>query len=458
MSQKQISERASQEVSRALSVSSAEGRSRKRHKKKDRNVEDSDASNASSTTRSERSLSRTRISEYLLSSTTAPSVSVPCIATATCTTSTFTTVSTPISATGIRPPLQFTVNGTGQVTFAKPISSHKVAAPSGPAQISFFPTQGGIAPKQPLYKQCQKCLHGKALSVADGHQWCINCLGPDHCMTKCHYCNLLHNKALAERARRLIWWRARGLPACPSAKLIREIVARPAGTPEILGDHQVAQRLLESDSVPLSSSQQIPHDTEPLELIPLDPHQDDEVNEETITHGAGIGLLELIRAGGATQLPIGHVLDRQGELPRATKPVQVRDSSSNNESHSSSSSSSSPPPSPPERRARSPRRSANTQQQIDLDAVLAKHLQLLEDSFSKRFDRLEQDVRKVSERVPVATASSLEVQVASAAAVTAVSKTVPQVEAQGQDTIQQSMKDRVGSLVKTICTSANSYP
>ena len=199
-----------------------------------------------------------RVTEILTPSPqviTAPTVSVACVTAATCTTSTITTVSTPISSLGTRPPFQFAVGGTGQhVKFAQPISA-SVTGSTVPVQMSFFPTQSGIAPKKPLYKECQKCHHGKTLSVADGHQLCIYCLGPDHCLVQCHFCNMLPNKALIERARRLIWWRSKDLPVCPSARHIREIVARPAGTPEILDDAHVAARILEVGTVPLSTPQ-----------------------------------------------------------------------------------------------------------------------------------------------------------------------------------------------------------
>ena len=216
----------------------------------------------------------------------------------------------------------------------------------------------------------------------------------------------------------------------------------------------VAARILEVRKVPLSPTpQQTPPVSEPLELIPLHSHVDEEVTEEVVPIGTGISLVDMIRAGGATQLPIGHGFDVLEEQPQATKPtVPDRDSSSDlsvdDQSSSSSSSSRSLSPSPPGRSARSRKRSSATRQQILLDSVLAKHMQMMEDNFEKRFDRLEEDVRKVSERTPAALGSALDIRTAPAATVPAVSSTLPQVEAHGQDTIRQSMQDRVAAWLK----------
>ena len=225
-------------------------------------------------------------------------------------------------------------------------------------------------------------------------------------------CNKLPNKALIERARRLIWWRSKNLPACPSAKLIREIIIRIAGMPEILDDAHVARRILEIGGVTLQPmAQPIPPVSEPQQLIPLDSHVDEEVTEEILPVGIVTNLTDLIRAEGTTQWPIGHGLGVQEEQPQAleksvSKPtVPDRDpstdpSASDDESSGSSSESSSSSSSSPRRKSKRSRKSRSSaiQQQIHLDAVLARHMQILQDRFADRFDCLEQDVRTVTTR------------------------------------------------------------
>ena len=284
-------------------------------------------------------------------------------------------------------------------------------------------------------------------------------------MFRCHACTLLPTKTLAERAKRLIWWRFYSLPSCPTAKSIREIIARPAGAPEILGSEQAAERILEDGVVPLGTTQQTPPVMEPIQLLPLEPYLGEEVTEEAILDGTGISLVKMIRAEGATQLPIGHGLVEEEEEPQAHVPTEAdRDSSSNHsvddESSSSSSSSRSSSPIPQDRVSRPRVRSSSIQQQIQLDAVIAKHMQLLEDSFAKRFDRIEQDVRNVSQ-ASAALGAPLNARAAPAATVpaplpvTPLPVTVPAAnitlshfETQGQDTSRKSMQDRVAAWLK----------
>ena len=186
---------------------------------------------------------------------------------------------------------------------------------------------------------------------------------------------------------------------------------------------------------------------------------DEEVTEEIVPIGTGISLVDMVRAEGATQLPIGHGLDVLEVQKQATKPTfsggdSSSDFSVDDQSSSSSSSSCSSSPSPWGRSRRSRKRSSATRQQIQLDSVLAKHMQMLEDSFAKRFDRLEQDVRtvsehtRVSERAPAALGSALDIRTAPTPTVPAVSSTLPQFEAHGQDTNRQSMQDRVAAWFK----------
>ena len=294
----------------------AEVKSRRHRRKKARKVEkDSDRQVSQSDTSAdkkkvERTRSRSRSPSVTLrmteaqepspQTTSAPTVLFACVTAAMCTTTTVTMVSTPISSTGTRPPY-YGASGTGQQSeFVQPQSALGTGSTdpvqdqslyqdtdlNNDSQTSHLSTHGGVVPKKPLYKVCQKCHHGRTLSVADSHQFCINCLGPDHAMVNCEACNKLPNKALIERARRLIWWRSRNLPACPSAKLIREILVRIAGMPEILDDTHVARRILEIGGVTLQPmAQPIPPVSEPEQLIPLHSHVDEEVTEEIIPVG-----------------------------------------------------------------------------------------------------------------------------------------------------------------------------
>ena len=71
-------------------------------------------------------------------------------------------------------------------------------------------------------KVCDTCK--KMLAAGDPHTSCCTCLGQDHDMLSCQFCQQLPHAQQLMRARRLAHWYEKGLDACPSMNAITKIL------------------------------------------------------------------------------------------------------------------------------------------------------------------------------------------------------------------------------------------